>query len=359
MNFLYSNRVTGIDIGAKSLKVVSIIPKQQQYILKKWSIKEFTDITSQELNLEEKQVVIVNLLKEIFSKDISLPRKVNISVAGPSVVIRYVKLPLMTKEELSKSISIEVEPYIPFPLSEVYLGFDIVGEIVDEGVKKNEVVIAAAKKEIVDTKLDILKQAKLIPKFIDVDAFVLERVVGYNYEISNDIVCVVNIGVNVTSVNIIENGTTKVSRDLLLGLNYIINEIKKSTQLDNKQILEIINKDGLVISDQQKEEYILQDKKLELSISKLLASVFKEIITEIRKIIDFYYFQKGEQKPLSKIFLNGIGCTIKNIDFYFSSEFKIEVEILDPLKKVFNSENVPQEIRPLLSIAVGLAMKKI
>ncbi|MEM4368541.1 MAG: pilus assembly protein PilM, partial [Candidatus Anstonellales archaeon] len=149
----------------------------------------------------------------------------------------------------------------------------------------------------------------------------------------------------------------KVCRDLSLGMHYIINEIKKTTQLEKKEIINYLKTDGLILTDEKKEEYILQDKKLELNISKILISLLKEITTEIRKIIDFYYFQKGEQKPVSKIFLNGGGCTIKDIDVYFNQEFKIDVEILDPFKNIQNTEEIPQEVRPLLSVAVGLAMR--
>ncbi|MEN3013050.1 MAG: type IV pilus assembly protein PilM [Endomicrobiia bacterium] len=359
MNLFTAKKVVGLDIGSKCIKVVALNKKIDRYRLMSWEVADLPDeIVSIETPHEKRNPIIIEIIKDIFSRNKKLSKKVNISVSGPSVIIRYIKLPIMTKEELSKSILLEVEPFIPFPLSEIYLGFDVIGEVVDEGVKKNEVVIAAAKKEIVDAKLDILRQLKFTPKFIDVDAFVLERVIGYNYDINNDVVCVINIGANVTNVNIIENGITKVCRDLSLGMYYIINEIKKTTQLQNKDILKYLKTDGLILNEQKKEEYILQDKKLELNISKILLSLLKEIVTEVRKIIDFYYFQKGEQKPISKIFLNGGGCVINELVSYFNSEFKIDVEILDPFKKIDNAEDVPEEVRPVLSTAVGLAMRQ-
>ncbi|MCX7910399.1 MAG: type IV pilus assembly protein PilM [Endomicrobia bacterium] len=358
MGLFSTKKNVGLDIGSKSIKIVALNNKGSRYELIDWQIVELPEeIVSIETPLEKRNLTITEVIKDIFLKNKKLSKKVGISVAGPSVVIRYIKLPIMTKEELSKSISLEVEPFIPFPLSDVYLGFDIIGEVIDEGIKKNEIVIVAAKKELIDSRLDLLKQLKLTPRFIDVDSFVLERVVGYNYDISNEVVCVINIGANVTNVNIIENGTTKICRDLSLGMYYIINEIKKTTQLSPKDIVNYFKTDGLILTDQKKEEYILQDKKLELNISKIISSLLKEFVAEIRKIMDFYYFQKGEQKPISRIFLNGGVCIINDVDVYFNNEFKINVEILDPFKNVDNSEDVPKEVRPILSVAVGLAMR--
>lgn len=358
LNLFNSKKTVGLDIGSKLLKIVTLYNRNNIYRVIDWKIIELPDdVVSLEIPLEKKKLAVVESINSFLKNKKLYNRKVGISVAGPSVIIRYIKLPIMTKEELSKSISLEVEPFIPFPLSDVYLGFDVIGEVVDEGVKKNEVVVAAAKKEIIDSKIEVLRQLKIIPKFIDVDAFALERVIGYNYNIANDVVCIITIGANITGVNIIENGVTKVCRDLSLGMHYIINEIEKNMQLEKKEIINYLKTDGLILTDEKKEEYILQDKKLELNISKILLPLLKEITTEIHKIIDFYYFQKGEQKPISKIFLNGGGCTIKDIDIYFNQEFKIDVEILDPFKNIQNTEGIPQEVRPLLSVAVGLAMR--
>ncbi|MCS7227685.1 MAG: type IV pilus assembly protein PilM [Endomicrobia bacterium] len=357
--FLSSKKCVGVDIGSKNIKVVFLKQSsKKQFHLDYWRIANLPDnIVSLDTIPESRNPVVIETLKEIFSKKKSLPKTVGICVSGTSVVIRYIKLPIMTREELSKSISIEVEPFIPFPVNEVYLSFDVVGEVMEEGVRKNEVVIVAAKKDYIDSQIDILQQCNLIPKYIDVDIFALEKVLRYNYEIENDIVCVVNIGANITNVGIVENGTTRVCRDLPLGMGYILNEIKKNRQMEFQEIMNYIKKDGLIISDEAKEKYFAQSKKTELAISKDLSSLLKEFTTELHKIIDFYYFQKGEQKPLSKIFISGGGSVIKNICEYFTTEFKIQTELLDPLKNVQNADIVPYETRPLLSVAIGLGMK--
>jgi len=360
LNFLKSKKYVGLDIGSKNIKLVYLTPVgQKSFSLRDWQIRQLPDeIVSLETLAENRNPVVVEILKDIFQKNKSLPKKTVSSVSGTSVIVRPIKVPSMTKEELSKSITIEAEPYIPFPIKEVYLSFDILGEVLEEGVRKNEVMIVAAKKEFIDRHIDILSQCKLTPRYIDVDIFAIERALRYNYEIENENVCVINIGANITNIAILENGVVKTCRDLPLGMFFILNEIKKLREMNIEEIISYFKNDGLILTDEKKEEYLSLDKKIELSISKDLVVLLKEFSTELHKLIDFYYFQKGEQKPISKIFLSGGGCVIKNLSLYFSLEFKMEeVEIVDPFRKIANSDNVPVELRPLFTVAVGLAIK--
>ncbi|MFN3550373.1 MAG: type IV pilus assembly protein PilM [Endomicrobiia bacterium] len=357
---IFSNkRCVGLDIGSKSIKIVYLIYcKEKKYKLNTYKILPLPlEISSSEMPQETKNSIIAQIIKDFFSKHKSLPKKVAISVSGPSVVVRYIKLPIMTKEELEKSISIEVEPFIPFPLSDVYLSFDILGEVLDEGVKKNELVVVAAKKDFIDSKISLLKGCKLMPVHIDVDVFALENLIKYNYNIENEIVCVVNIGWNITNVGIIENGITRVCRDLPIGLISIVNNLKKTQQFEEQTIIEYLKNDGLIITEEQKEQYLQEDKKTELLFSKNLILSLKEFVSELHKVVDFYYFQKGEQKPLSKIFLSGGGSVIRNLDLYFSDEFKVETEIVDPFRNIEVSEEIPLEIKQIFAVAVGLAMR--
>lgn len=358
LNF-FKKTCIGLDIGSKNIKLVYLKPSSQnRFSLQYWQIVELPDeIVNPEITIESKAPVVIEQLKNIYSKKRNLPKSVAISVSGTSVVVRYVKLPIISKKELAKSISLEIEPFIPFPVSDVYLSFDIIGEVLDEGIKKNEVVVAAAKKDYINSIVDILSECSLNIKYIDVDSFVLENLLRYNYPIENEVMCVINIGANVTNVSIVDSGVTRICRDLPLGMSYFINEIKKNRKIDHSDLIKYIKNDGLILTDEEKEFYISQDKKTELLISKDLLSLLKEFSTELHKIIDFYYFQKGEPRPLSKIIISGGGCIIKNLQTYLTNEFRTEVEMIDPFMNIDNSENVPAEIRPIFAVAVGLAMK--
>ncbi len=359
--FLSKPAIVGLDIGSKNVKVIFLkSTSKNKYKLEKWAILPLPDnIVSQEVLPETRNPVVIQTVKDYFNKNKNIPRYVSISVSGPSIVIRYIKLPIMTKEELEKSINIEAEPFIPFPISEVNLAFDIIGEVMDEGVKKNEVVVIAARKDVIDAKLELLKECKLIPRHVDVDVFALETIVRHSYDIEKEVISIINIGTNITNVSIIEDGVTRVSRDLPIGMNYIIQNIKSIQNIDDVKILyDMLKTDGLIIKEEDKERYLQEEKKDSLLFSKNLISVLKELSTELHKIVDFYYFQKGEQKSLSKIFISGGGTVIKNLDNFIEEEFKVHTEIFDPFRRIEDGKRIPEDIKPLFAVAVGLALKK-
>ncbi len=362
MNLLFLSKtssIAGIDIGTKNIKIVYLKPHKEKFFLEKYAILTLPDeITKQDVLPETRVPVIVELLKEFLAKNKSFPKKVAVSISGPSVVVRYIKIPVMTKQEIEKSITIEAEPYIPFTINEVNITFDIIGEVMEEGVKKNEVVIVAAKKELVDRYINLLKSCGLTPAYIDVDIFALEITANYCYDIKNDVIMIVNIGESLTNVGIIENGVTKVCRDLPFGgVGYIVQTIKNMLpDLDISLINDYLKTYG-IISSEEKERYLQEDKKEVLLFSKNLSAVLKDIVAELHKVIDFFYFQKEEQRSISKIYLSGGGSVIKNLDNYISSELGISTEKFSPFNNIENSEIVPQDIHPLFSVAVGLALK--
>src|SRR6202030_1211288 len=134
------------------------------------------------------------------------------ALSGNSVIVRYVKFPRLTKSELQATLAPEAEPFIPFDINEVQLGFHILSEIVEDGQKKMETVLVAVKKELVAARLEILQGAGFTPALMDVDSFALENV----HEKTRDpkdgpaSTLYLNIGHTVTNLSIVENGVTRV-----------------------------------------------------------------------------------------------------------------------------------------------------
>src|SRR5947207_894638 len=115
------------------------------------------------------------LLRDFVLQDKSAPKTAAISVSGNSVIVRYVKLPKLTRAELQQTIQFEAEPYIPFAIPEVNMSFHILGDVMEEGQPKMETVLVAAKKELIEQRLEVLTTVGLRPVVVDVDAFTLEN----------------------------------------------------------------------------------------------------------------------------------------------------------------------------------------
>jgi len=357
-NLFKSKSILGIDIGSHSIKIIQLKGLPGKWVLERWSILPLPEETvAQEVNPVEKENAIVKTIKDYISSQKVSVKNSAISVSGSSVIVRYVKFPRVTKEYLSKNIQFESEPYIPFDVREVNLGFYILGNITEEGQEKTETVLVAAKKDIVQNRTEILREAGLIPVVIDVDAFAIES----SYEINKDkeeLVLVVNIGANVSNLSIIENGVSKVVRDIFLGGDTFTKALQKNLQCDYKTAEELKRKHELLVSAEDKERALKEDNKEALQVSNILSGIARDLLGEVHRSIDFFYAQKGEQHAINRILLCGGSALLKNIDKYFEQELKIPVEIFNPLAKVEKQVEVPQECLPILSVACGLATRR-
>ena len=160
-------------------------------------------------------------------------KKVATSVSGNAVIVRYVKFPKMSPSELEKTIQFEAEPYIPFDIRDVNISTHILGDVTEEGQPKMETVLVAAKKELLQERLDILQGAGFKVGIIDVDSFCIENAYEVNREKEKtETVMLINIGATTSNINILENGTSKVVRDLFVAGDNFTKAIQRSLRIE-------------------------------------------------------------------------------------------------------------------------------
>jgi len=359
--FFGSKDILGVDIGSYSIKITQLKNNKRKWSLSKYAIVTLPeDIVFQEINPVEKRTIISSLIKKCLSQNNINTKNAAISVSGSSVIVRYVKFPKISKEDLAKSIQFEAEPYIPFDIKEVNLGFYILGEVTEEGQKKTDTVLVAAKKDIIQSKMDILQDAGLKSVIVDVDAFALES----SYEINKDpeiqeTVIIVNIGANVTNITILENGISRVVRDIFIGGNTFTRTLQKNLQCDFKKSEELKKKTGLLVTPEDKEQALKENNKDALQCSNIMISVAKDLLNEIHRSIDFFYSQRGEQQVINRILLSGGGAKLNNLEKYISQELKIHTEIFDPFRRVEKPSGFSLTQPCDFGVSVGLATRQL
>ncbi|MHB0995237.1 MAG: type IV pilus biogenesis protein PilM, partial [Elusimicrobiales bacterium] len=163
--------IIGIDIGNYAVKVVCLAEEKKVLKLKDWgyiplSIKADTAP-------EEKKAIISGEIKTYLKKKGIQAKFAATAISGNSVIVRYVKLPKLSRKELALTISVEAEPFIPFDIKDVNLTYYILNDSLEEGEPKMETVLVAAKRDAVQDKIDILSGAGLEPLVVDVDSFAL------------------------------------------------------------------------------------------------------------------------------------------------------------------------------------------
>ncbi|MBU2573773.1 MAG: pilus assembly protein PilM [Elusimicrobia bacterium] len=349
--------IIGIDIGTYSVKLVCFWEEKKQFKLRDWghiplSIKPDTPG-------EEKKSIIAREIKNYLKKKGIQAKYAAASISGNAVIVRYVKLPKLSKKEVALTINIEAEPFIPFDIRDVNLTYYILGDVMEEGQPKMETVLVAAKKDAVMDKIDILSEAGLEPLIIDVDSFALEtlyeRVAPGN---DSNAVLILNIGHKVTNLSIISQGITRVVRDIFIAGSTFDKAVQKILKLDPAAVDALKKSRKLLVTDEEKEAAIEEFDRDGIAASKAAGAVLKDLYSEISRSIDFYLSQ-GVDHSISKIVLSGGVANLGNISRFMAGEFKVPVEIINPFSFLPETKNVPREILPSLAVAAGLALRKL
>jgi type IV pilus assembly protein PilM len=348
-----SKSVVGLDIGSSSVKAVELSRRGRS--------KEFELTHLGVASMPAEAIVqgaflnssaIVEGIREAIEKAKIRTKNVAAAVSGHSVIVKKVSLPAMTRDELDEQIRWEAEQYIPFDVNEVNLDFQILNGGGGEG--QMEVLLVAAKKDLVDDYVQVIREAGLIPVAIDVAAFAVENSFEANYEVRPDeVVALVNIGAQVVNINIISNGAPAFTRDITTAGNQYTEEIQKA----------------LSISFEEAERIKLGGRKTESSqevvpqeVEQAMRSVTETVIGEISRSLDFFSATSADSR-IERIVLCGGGASVAGLQAGFQARSGGKVEIMDPLARMIPSSRFEaeylDEVAPALGVGVGLALRRM
>ena len=355
--FLGPKDVVGIDVGTYSVKVVLFKLEAGAYQLKAWGHLPLG--AKAEAGPDERKTAVINLLRAFFIEKGVKVKDVSTALSGNAVIVRYVKFPRLTKIELQSTLATEAEPFIPFDINEVQLGFHILSEIVEDGQKKMETVLVAAKRELVVQRLEILQGAGLTPAIIDVDSFALENVHEKIKEAKEGpgATLYLNIGHMVTNLSIVENGVTRVVRDMFISGNTMTKAIMKAFQCDAARAEELKHSRGVFIDPAEKEKALADGDRDGLGVSQAVGQVARDLVAEVHRSVDFYLSQ-GPDRSIGRIMLAGGTARLKNLDKHLAQELKVPVSVLNPFSFAKGGEGVPEGLAASFGVAAGLALRQ-
>jgi len=348
MLFLKKNRLVGLDIGARTLKLAEIVDTKAGSVLKNFSTIDIEPGLIEEGSVKEPEAVS-EYIRELFASIKLKQKNVAISIGGYSVIVKKINVQTMTEDELHETIHFEAEQYIPFDISEVNLDFQILGES-EHNPNQMSVLLVAAKKEMIDEYINLMGMAKLHPRIIDVDAFALQNIFEANYTLEDENIALIDIGASKTSLNILKNNVSEFMRDVSLGCEQINDRIASTTgcsieETENIKLGE--ESDILPVED----------------LNEIVESVVTDWCIEIKRALDFFYSTYPEEQ-ISKIVLSGGGANIKKFREILASETSAEVEVINPFQNFIIDSNrfdssYLKQIAPQAAICMGLATRKI
>ena len=347
--------LVGLDIGSNSVKVVEISQKSRD--------KGFELRSLGQAPLASESIVqgaflnsssIVDAIREAIENGRIKSKDVAASVSGHSVIVKRVNLPHMTREELEGQIQWEAEQYIPFDVNEVNLDCEILASNEEEG--HMDVLLVAAKKDLIDDYVQVITEAGLNPVAIDVAGFAVQNAYEVNYDPDPDaVIGLVNIGAQVVNINVLRNGIPAFTRDIMTGGALYTEEIQKALSVTYEEA-ERIKMGGTPGEDGQVQDVIPQE------VEQAMRSVSESVIGEIARSLDFFAATSTDAR-ISKVLLSGGGSKISGFAAAFKQRTGLDTDLMNPLAHMLPSKGFDAEylaaMGPLLAVGIGLATRRI
>lgn len=337
--------VVGIDIGSHAVKICQLKSSSSGYSVTALGSAVLPEGAVEDGTLNDPEIVgkvISELLNNLKIKN----KRVGISISGYSVIVKKVNLAVMDDKELEEHINAEAEQYIPFDIDDVYLDFQNLHTNTKDG-KRTDVMLVAAKKEIVDDYLDMLRSIRLTPVLVDVDGFALENVYEYNYE-KHENIALVDIGASKMNINIISQGISAVARDVVVGSNQLTEQIQNILDVDYEEA------EAIKLGTKKPDEGLAE-------IEEAFSATCTQWVLEIKKAIDLYHANHPEY-PLTRLILSGGGSKVLGLKDFLANETDLLIELINPFRNIsVNSKKIDPNylfsIGPEMAIATGIAMR--
>jgi type IV pilus assembly protein PilM len=339
----------GLDIGSHAVKLVHLASAKGTYRLKHLGICRLPPNVIVEGAIKD-PAAVQDAIKSLTANLKTKVKGVATSISGYSVIIKKIELPQMTPEELTENIQVEAEQYIPFNVEDVNIDFQILGSSPEKG-DRMEVMLVAAKKEVIEDYSGILRKAGLAPEVIDVDFFALENAFEVNYTAGESGgVALVDIGANKMNINVLKNGVSMFNRDASVGGHQITQDIQDRFGLDYEEAEKI--KLGI-----PSPKVPVQD------LEAIFVAAATTWATEVKRAIDFFYATYPDEM-ISQVLLSGGSSRLPGLDALLHKDTNIPTALFNPLaridldEKIFDREYVDY-IAPQMAVAVGLALRRV
>jgi type IV pilus assembly protein PilM len=342
----------GIDVGTSSIKVVELSRVGERIKLENYGEISAQALYQRPFRTFEKSTLL------LFAEDISRAikaireeakiktRRAVFSIPDFSSFFTSFELPPMTREELPQAVRYEARQYVPLPLGEVTLDWQIIeGEVSDQRKEKLKILLVAVPNEVISQYRKIAEISGLELQALEAEVFgLLRSLIGEEKRI----VILVDIGAQSTTCSIIEKRILKMSYSFDMAGNELTATLAKGLGIDYNEAEDLKEKYGILSS--------LESPAAE--VRELLLPLVDVILKEIERISQNFYLTEG--KEVQKIFLAGASAYLPGLKEYFQDHFKKEIEIANPFSNIFYPPILEETLKKMGSsyaIAVGMALR--
>jgi type IV pilus assembly protein PilM len=341
-----SKTTIGLDIGSGLIKVAVVDhSKKGQPELTRIAIQPLVQDAIVEGEVMDPGVVAEAIQAALAAAGVKAKTVVT-AVGGRDVIIKKIQIERVKEQQARELMRWEAEQHVPFDMESVELDFQILDPDA-EGLEMN-VLLVAAKRELVEGKVRILTESGLEAGIVDVDAFALHNAFELNYpDAMQGMVALVNIGHDVTNINILEDGIPILTRDLTLGTRHIRESLQRERGLGMEE------SDKLIVGFDRSPH-----------LDAVLEAKGEEVAVGLERAIAFLASNTRGTVAVSSVYTCGGGARIPGFSEVLAARMRLEVHLANPLASLTVRDGALEghstdEIAPLLMLPVGLALRQV
>ncbi len=339
--------VLGLDISSTSIKLLELSRQGERLRVESYAVKALPPNAVVEKNINDVEAV-AEVLRTLIKQSRTKVRDAAVAVSGSAVITKLIEMPAgLSDDVLETQIAMEADQYIPYPLDEVAIDFEIQG-VSDASPDQIEVLLAACRRENVDLRVASLELADLKPKVVDVEAYTMERAFGLISEQLEDqgdqVVAIVDIGATMSTLSVLVGGKTVYTREQLFGGKQLTEEIQRRYGLSMEEA-------GLA-----KKQGGLPDDYAEEVLEPFKDAAVQQVTRSLQ-----FFFSSSQYNDVDHIVLAGGVAALEGLPELISEKLGTEVTVANPFANMSVASNVNavalKNDAPAMMIAVGLALR--
>ena len=339
--------VLGIDISSTSVKLLELSRSGERFTVESYAVQPMPPNSVVEKNIVEVDAVAQTLV-DVIARSKTKLKDVAVAVAGSAVITKIIDMSTgLTDDAMEAQISVEADQYIPYPLDEVAIDFQVRGPS-DRASDQVEVLLAACRRENVDTRVEVLEAAHLLPRVVDVEVYAMERAFGLVIDqlgLDEDYtVAIVDIGSTMTTLSVLNDGHTIYTREQLFGGRQLTEEIQRRYGL-TMQEAGLAKKEGGLPEDYEQE---------------VLEPFREAVIQQVTRSLQFF-FSSTQYNDVDHVVLAGGVAALVGLAQAVEDKLGTPTTVANPFKGMTVSSRVNAVAlandAPAMMIACGLAMR--
>ncbi|MCL5675804.1 MAG: pilus assembly protein PilM [Patescibacteria group bacterium] len=334
----------GLDVGKTSIKIVQLIPEGKGKKLFAYGLlpSPLGDLASgSDTDIATYAQVIKKLLKDLKITS----NLVNISLPESKIFTRVIEMPVISDEELESALKWEAEQYIPVPLEEVNMDWQVLERPKEQSPDaKMSVLIGAAPKTIIQKYIKLTENSGLTPLSFEPETIALSRslITGQQKMLTT---IILDMGSDETNLIITKNGLLAFTRTISTGGNAITRAIATNFGLE------------FVQAEEYKKTYGIEKEHFDGKLTEVIKPLLNVLSSEVQRAVAFYQ-SKHSNDQVHRLILSGSTALLPGIVRFFTQTLGLETQIADPWQDIVKDAKLnTQEGGSTYAVACGLALK--